>query len=254
MITVELNGRMGNQMFQYTVCRIAALKNNFNFHIPSIGQPSTEGIHIKDIFTDLDLGKIDGSIFRRFNEDHTTQTYNPEIFNLPDNTLLWGFFQTPKYFNGYEDIVRSWFNIPLNEKSKEILERYNPEKYCYIHVRGTDYKNHSHWFLSKDYYQKSIDYVKSVNPEISFLIITDDIDESKNLFPDIDCVSNDMITDFSVLLNSKHIIITNSTFSWWAAWLKNKETIIAPNNWLNHNKPELGFFPVDIKTETFIYL
>ena len=109
-------------------------------------------------------------------------------------------------------------------------------------------------FLSKDYYQKSIDYVKSVNPEISFLIITDDIDESKNLFPDIDCVSNDMITDFSVLLNSKHIIITNSTFSWWAAGLKNKETIIAPNNWLNHNKPELGFFPVDIKTETFIYL
>lgn len=254
MITIQLNGRMGNQMFQYAICRLIAHKNGFNFSVPEVGQPSTEGIHIKDIFENLDLGIIDGPIIRRYNEDYTTQRYNPDVFNIPNGTQLWGFFQTPKYFDGYEDVVKSWFNIQTNEKSKEILEKYNPEKYCYIHVRGTDYKNHSHWFLSKDYYQKSIDYVKKTNPEISFLIITDDVEECKNLFPDIDCISNDMITDFTILLNSKKIIITNSTFSWWAAWLNNKDMVIAPNNWLNHNKPELGFLPVDIKTESFIYL
>jgi hypothetical protein len=254
MITVELNGRLGNQMFQYSICRLIANKNRINFAIPEMGQPSTEGIHIKDVFENLDLGLTDGPITNRYNEDYTVQRYDPNIFNTPNGTKLWGFFQTPKYFQGFEDVVRSWFNISLNEKSIEILKKYNPDEYCYIHLRGTDYKNHTHWFLGKDYYEKSIDYIRNFKPDIKFLIVTDDIEESKNLFPEIDCVSNDMITDFSVLLNSKHIIITNSTFSWWAAWLKNKEVVIAPNNWLNHNKPELGFYPIDIKTNNFTYL
>ena len=33
-----------------------------------------------------------------------------------------------------------------------------------------------------------------------------------------------------------------------------KEKVIAPNNWLNYNKPELGFYPIDIKTDGFIYI
>lgn len=254
MITIELNGRLGNQIFQYAICRLIAHRNGYNFYIPNEGQSSTEGIHIKNVFDNLDLGQNDGTILYRYYEDHTIQKFNLNIFNIPDNTILWGFFQTPKYFSGYEELVKSWFNISLSEKTKEILKKYNPKNYCYIHLRGTDYKNHSHWFLSEEYYSKSINYIKDKYPEISFLIVTDDIEESKKMFPHIECVSNDLITDFTLLLNSNKLIITNSTFSWWAAWLKSKETVIAPNNWLNYNKPELGFFPVDIKTDGFIYM
>ena len=38
------------------------------------------------------------------------------------------------------------------------------------------------------------------------------------------------------------------------SWLSNKEISVAPNYWLNHNKPELGFYPIDIKSEKFIYV
>jgi hypothetical protein len=254
MISILLNGRMGNQMFQYAVCRMIAYKNGYNFYISENGEPSTEGIHIKNIFKDLDLGLFDGDILYSHSENHTIQKFDPNIFNLNDYTILWGFYQSPNYFYGYEDLVRSWFNIDLNEKSKEVFNNYPVEDYCYVHLRGTDYKNHSHWFLDSDYYFKAFEKVKESNPNISFLIITDDIDESKKLFPNIDCISNDMVTDFITLLNSEHIIISNSTFSWWASWLKNKKTIIAPNNWLNYNKPELGFYPVDIKTNNFNYI
>ena len=254
MISIFLNGRMGNQMFQYAVCRIVAHKNGYNFYIPENGEPSTEGIHIKNIFKNLDLGVFDGNIKSSFSEDHTIQKFNSNIFNISDYTILWGFYQSPKYFDGNEDLVRSWFNIELNEKAKEILNKYPVDNYCYIHLRGTDYKNHSHWFLDKNYYLKAIDRLKEINPNISFLIITDDMEESKKLFPNIDCISNDIVTDFLVLLNSEHIIISNSTFSWWSAWLKHKKTIIAPNNWLNYNKSELGFLPIDIKTTEFQYI
>jgi hypothetical protein len=125
----------------------------------------------------------------------------------------------------------------------------------FLHNFGSDYKWHNHWFLEKKYYQDSMNYVKEMIPNISFLIITDDVNDSKSLFPNIDCISSDdMKTDFLALLHSKYNIISNSTFSWWSAWLKEKEIVVAPNNWLNYNKPGLGFYPVDMKTKEFIYL
>jgi hypothetical protein len=50
MISVSLKGRLGNQIFQYAVCRISAHRNNVNFFIPEVGEPSTEGIHVKNFF------------------------------------------------------------------------------------------------------------------------------------------------------------------------------------------------------------
>jgi len=254
MISISLNGRLGNQMFQYSVCRTVAEKNNFKFYIPEIGSPSTEGTHLKNFFPNLDMGIKDGNIIYRFNEDHTVQNFNNHIFNIKNFTEIWGFYQSPMYFSGYEDKIRSWFNLEINNQTKIILEKYDPSKYCYIHIRGTDYKHHNHWFLNKDYYIKSMDYIKSINNEISFVIITDDPDMCLEWFPNIECMKNEMMIDFNLFLHSKYLIISNSTFSWWAAWLNPEKVVVAPNNWLNYNKPELGFYPVDIKTKEFKYI
>jgi len=255
MISVFLNGRLGNQMFQYTICRIIAHINNYKFHIPRVGEPSTEGIKLIDYFPTIDLGEeTEYGIKYLFSEDHTIQSFNPRVLNLTDNTKIGGFYQSPNYFEEYKDIVREWFKLENDKLTNEILEKYPVDKYCYIHLRATDYKHHTHWYVDSSYYHNSIQYIKQQNPEMSFLVITDDIEESKKIFPEFDCVSNDMMTDFKVLLNSKSLIISNSTFAWWPAWLTDKKIVIAPNNWLNYNKPELGFYPKDIKTKEFIYL
>jgi hypothetical protein len=254
MISISLKGRLGNQIFQYVICRLIALRNNYNFCIEETGEPSTEGVHIKNFFENLDLGQKDGDIKYIFNEDYNIQKYNPKLFELPDYTKISGFFQSPKYYENYEKIIKDWFTLTISDKAKYYLNKYNPKDFCYIHLRGTDYKTHNHWFLNKDYYEKGIQYIKTLKKDIKFLIITDDPKEANKLFPNIEILSEDMKTDFVLLLNSKYIIISNSSFSWWAAWLKGKEITIAPNNWLNYNKPELGFYPIDIKTPDFIYL
>jgi hypothetical protein len=254
MISIVLNGRLGNQMFQYSICRIVAEKNNFNFYIPEKGSKSTEGVHLKNYFPNLDMGIKDGEIMNSYTEDHTIQKFNDEIFNVPDFTEISGFFQSPLYFSGYEEKIRSWFEIEIDEKTKSILDQYNPKDYCYVHIRGLDYKNHEHWFLEKDYYVKSMEYIKSIKSDISFIFITDDPGEPLKWFPNIKYMKNDMMVDFNLLLHSKYLIIPNSTFSWWPAFLDPKKIVIAPNNWLNYNKPELGFYPVDIKTTNFKYI
>lgn len=247
IVTAEDNIALGNHMFQYAICRLIAEKNNYNFYIPY-------GHYLIKVFPNLNLGINDGKIINTYQEADT-QKYNESIFDISDFTNLNGYYQTDKYFNKNEEKVKSWFSIEIDEKTNFILNKYPIDKYCYIHIRGGDYKIAGHSLLPKEYYQNAINKInESKNEKKSFLIITDDINLSKSYFPDIEAISNDVATDFKLLYFCKNIIMSNSSFSWWASWISDKEISIAPNNWLNYNRPELGFHPIDINSNKFTFI
>ena len=67
MIEANLGGRLGNQMFQYSVARIIAEKNGYNFFVPDpknppYPYPDDPSHHISNFFPDIELGKNDGDI------------------------------------------------------------------------------------------------------------------------------------------------------------------------------------------------
>jgi hypothetical protein len=62
------------------------------------------------------------------------------------------------------------------------------------------------------------------------------------------------MVDFKLMYYSKYSIISSSSLAWWSNWLSDKEITIAPNNWLNYNKPGDGFYPVDIMVDKFTYI
>lgn len=261
MITVnyeEKKNHFGNHLFQYSVCRLIAEKNNYKFHIK---YPN----HLLDCFPDLYLGDFDGQIKYEYSENVKEQKYNPDLFKISDFTNLSGYFQSPKYFESSEEIVKSWFQIKFDDEVDKVLSKYSPDDYCFIHLRGTDYKN-LNWTLPLDYYKSAMKEIQNLKSEISFVVVTDDPELSKKLFPNTEILTEkihqhgtfgiDGVRDFKSLYFSKYSIISASTFSWWAAWLSldDKKCVIAPSNWLNYNKPELGFYPNDIKTNNFLYL
>jgi hypothetical protein len=272
MITTYLNGRLGNNLFQYTFCRIASKKNNCNFYIPStkleaielydfckqktninLEHPCESNPHFwtgENIFN-IDFGINDFSLNKIMGEVN--------INDVNDETLLLGFYQTESYLIEYRDIIiNDWlrFNDDLINKSSELVSKYDRDEYCYIHFRGTDYKNIPQYYLPIDYYNDSINYIKSINENIKFVVITDDVLEAKKFFSDYDVISNEMEVDFYLLSKSKYSIIPNSSFSWWASWLNdNSEIIVAPNRWFNYNNYYGdGFEPSNIKTKKFYYL
>jgi hypothetical protein len=251
MISTDLIGRMGNQMFQYSICRLIADKNGYNFHIPTNGEESCEGHHLSKFFPNIDLGVIDGNIKNTYQDNNE---YNPDILNLTDFTKVRGFFQCGNYYDNDHDKIKKWFDVKIDDVTKTLVTKYPINEYCFIHVRGTDYINSQNWFLSRKYYLESIEEVKKINKDIKFVVITDDINSTNNILPELDIISNDMMVDFKLLHLSKYCIISNSTFSWWAAWLSDKEIIIAPNNWLNYNNQQLGSFPLHIQTNRFKFI
>jgi len=250
MISIYLDGRLGNQMFQYTIVRLIAEKNNYKFFIPNGKYHENDGnphVWMGENIFDCYLGENNNPVLTYTYNDSHNQEYNNNIFNISDNTLLRGFFQTDKYYDKYEDIIRSWFKFKPCAESDEIIKKY--ENYCFIHFRGLDYKNIKMFFLPKSYY----DDAKKHSGCSKFVIITDDYNMATEYFPDDIILSNNAKIDFNILNKAKNIIISNSSFSWWAAWLNTDNNVIAPNGWFNYNGDK-SFAPYHINTNKFKYI
>lgn len=270
MISVYLNGRLGNNLFQYAFCRIASYKQRCNFYIPKNQEesitfynecsqkfkkyfepPNDNNPHfwIGEKLFEVDYGINDGYI--------NNCVANIDIEKVTDGTLLIDFYQSDSYLLEFRDmILNDWYKFreSVVADSRSILEKYNINEYCYIHLRGGDYKTIPQYFLPIEYYRQGMEQIKEIVPNMKFLVITDDIILSKIMFPDLEVISNTKEIDFYLISKSKYKIIPNSSFSWWSAWLsqENKMTI-APNNWFNYNSGD-GFSPQGIKTSFFNYI
>lgn len=228
-------------MFRYAVMRTVAEKRGYNFYME-------RGYCCWNDLFDLDFGIIDGECKYYF-YDTPQQEFNPAIFDVEDFTLLNGFFQSEKYFD--HNKVRQWFKPII-----DVSDLYDYENICFIHFRGVDY-NMGGWEkyqLPNTYYEEAINKMLEINSSLKFVFVTDDIEEAKKRFPDDEVISNVPIRDFAILNRAKYIVISNSTYSWWAAWLNLDNTVIAPQGWLNYNVNKMVFSPADIKVERFNYI
>ena len=124
-----------------------------------------------------------------------------------------------------------------------------------IHVRRGDYvhlPNH-YPIQSVEYYQRAYEIIGDKN--INVVIVSDDISWCKeNLsFNNTHFIENETnITDLYIMSLCKHNIMSNSTFSWWGAWLNNNpnKKVIQPSNWFG---PSLPLSPDEIYCENWIF-
>lgn len=138
-------------------------------------------------------------------------------FNYQDNIDLVGEFGSEKYFEHCPDLIRHYFS--MNELCQ-------PFKDCILmHYRN--YNNHSWASLGKDYYDKALKKL----PDKPIVVVSDNIEAAhKVLGSKYEYTSNSTIIDFYLLSNADYLVMANSTFSWWAAWLSRAVTI-APVKW-----------------------
>ena len=243
MIRAKLRGRLGNQLFQYAICRIVAEQNGYDYSIPKEWQ----GQRLFECSLGVDCTHEENlNIFKE-----GKNKFNPEVFDVKDNTIIEGFWQSDKYLSGYEEQVKEWFRP---SKIKPIKMKDNT---CVIHLRMKDRYNRD-LKLPKEYFDKAKEIVTSkVGQSIKFLIVTDNPNGAKNYFKDDKIISGTLTEDFITIHQAKYKIISASTFSWWASWLNTTEDslIIAPNKWMDYNRPNSKlFFPIDIKTDKFTYI
>jgi hypothetical protein len=107
---------------------------------------------------------------------------------------------------------------------------------CSIHVRRGDYigLQNFHPVQPVSYYEEA---VKIVGDDKHFLIFSDDINWCKENFTFLKnktfVLNNLDYEDLYLMSMCKNNIISNSTFSWWGAWLNRNENkqVIIPSKW-----------------------
>jgi len=236
-------GRLGNQLFQLAAAMSVAIDNDAEALFPFY-QPSKKNdipSNLLYIFPNIKRNKPFISPQHQFCED---ETFNFVPIPYFPNMEIKGFFQSEKYFK------HNWERIyPYFAPSEAILQ-YLQKKYCdlcthpqtvALHVRSylAENKSLAKVFVPLD--SKYFEEAASVFPEDAlFVVFSDKMSEAKKLLknfhrPHVFVEKETYYHDFYLMSLMKHQIISNSTFSWWAAYLnRNPEKIvIAPNPWFH---------------------
>jgi hypothetical protein len=246
MISIEFKGRLGNNIFQYSLVRIIAMLNNYEYGFSKDIWEKNGGNKIFD----CNLGINYNNIENIYNEE--PDIYDPNVLTIPDKTRLNGYFQNEKYYIDYKKYIIDILKLkPINMSEYDF-------NCCYIHFRGGDFKNIS-YTVKHDYYLEAINKMKEIKSDINFIVITDDIIEAKNIFSDdIKIINNSIEIDFNILYYCHYCIIPDSTFSWWATWLSIhiKECVIAPKYWDLRNSGKNIWSPngIKINSNKIIYI
>ena len=236
-VSAILMGGIGNYMFQIAAAFAYAKRYGMNVGF-NCAESSGPHYHVteygKNVLKDIDLYHVRKNQFMQ----HAEKGFHyQEIPNYNSSVVLYGYFQSEKYFKDYEDDIRDLFmsyDINLSDDIKNLLDNENT---CSIHIRRGDYlksPNH-HPTQSMNYYMKAI---KQMPKDSIFLIFSDDIDWCKQNFPDLPekfkfIEGNKDYEDLYIMSHCKNNIICNSTFSWWAAWLNSNSNkiVVAPSVW-----------------------
>jgi hypothetical protein len=251
------NGRLGNQMFQYSGLRGIASHKGYEWSIPPQDHESTCNYGLFDCFKMTNVKEENiGFPPSRF-LDHTTDNFNFdfEFFdNCPDNVNLNSYFQTEKYFKNIENEIREDFEFQdeILEASKEIIDEVGEA--IFLHVRRGDYiatPNH-HPILESEYY---IQALEKFDDDIPVLVFSDDLNwcrDQEFLQSDRFLISENHVKypnkiklgdgsiqqslvpywDLCLMSLCSGAIIANSSMSWWGAWLQNRRSkVVAPKTW-----------------------
>jgi hypothetical protein len=271
MITCNLMGGLGNQLFQIfaTISYAIKSRNQFRFkNEETLGGGSTT---IRNTYWNSFLSKLKSFLIVNIPQPiHVIRENGFTFKELPicemkdRDCLIFGYFQSYKYFHeNYEMIIRI---IGLEKQKEFLLQKLKLNndylKNCVsMHFRLGDYKHlqQYHPLLPYKYYLKSLRFIKNTTNDLyTILYFCEDIDiddvletinKLKEEFPNYKFIRGvNTLADWEQMLLMScchHNIIANSSFSWWGAYFNSwsDKIICYPPIWFgtaaNHDTKDL---------------
>ncbi len=198
--------------------------------------------------------------------------YDPDVLEQRD-IYIEGKFMSQKYFEDILPQVHEVYSFPdigdialTPHSNKDFLIYYNDimnTESVGVHIRRSDSRFNEELYqniCTNEYYEGAIRYITERVPDARFFVFSnepkwvkgwlkeiimsqvtdgmthDKINELRKKFTLVE--ANDELTsylDMFLLSKCKHNILSNSSFSWWGAWMNDHsdKIVVAPNRWLN---------------------
>jgi hypothetical protein len=224
MITVQLQGGLGNQLFQLAFLDWMSKKTGKPAYISSLQSPITvhsDEEYFNTIFKNWKpLYKLTNSV--SVHEDSFLKQ-TKEI--SPVNIEYVGYFQKYEYTDPIRDefVAKLCFNESILQKYPDISEK------TAIHIRGGDFVGNAfHEQPLTNYYKKCMQICGG-----DFVVFTNDTKYARSIIPNCNIIGESEVNSLYLMSKTKGVICANSSFSWWGAYLNPKRPIFIPSKWCN---------------------
>jgi hypothetical protein len=190
------------------------------------------------------LAKISSTLSSRY----FVEKNNPEfLLELPQNHAgkfyLSGYWQTPEYAERMRTVILEALTSGRNfcAYAQDIGYELMDTEAAAIHVRRGDYlkEHHSQYAITNfDYFNMGLKRLRQLGKS-RFFFFSDDINWCRQQFSDSSdnrFFETEWSNDAEALWAMSHantFLISNSSYSWWAAWLSKAElkTVLGPSKW-----------------------
>lgn len=258
MITADLTGNIGDHLKIYALTRTIAEKNGYQWGFNPVPSHDYYDGSEQMYFLNIDYGIKHSSPWgitpegiehivsepiipiRVNGQTANYHPFTPELFNIKDNTkLIVNCAQNFKYYDGKKEDIRKWFEIKpkYSESYEQEVKNFGitfDDNLCILNARGGEYLGVREFSLTYSYWENAMNLMLKRNPNMKFMCITDDPNYYKKMF----CFSVDHFSigiDYYIINHAKNLIISNSAFAMFPAWLNDDAYVIAPLYWARHN-------------------
>lgn len=244
LLTIELAGGLGNQLFQLAALMSISKRTKYTPYIQTVANPSPH--------TNLSYFN---TIFQSYKVLHST--IRPRSHLIEENVLKHNWsniligspIELRGYFQDWRYIDREFIsNLAF---PREVITRYpGVSEGIFLHIRGGDYVGNAYHDVGLDaYYERAI----TMFPNSHFFVVTNDVDYalSKPYLKDLKytLVSEPELETLYLMSQCAGGICANSSFSWWGAFLNPHRKIVMPDRW--YPNPSMStegyYFPGVIK-------
>jgi hypothetical protein len=226
MITIEYLGEFGNKMFEYVFARLLSEANNINLDA-SCPLPETNVKRFNEPKNKKGTVVIGDEIFRSNNPDSKLLKLSPDY-----DYVIRGFFQDADLCNKRVDQIRGFFDI-------DYPDSLNDRTLVTVRLADFIWNGYNSEIIHYDYYKKALSKIKG-NVDVSVggkrsasskygvpeNLATEEQEEKylshfvKDTFNRLP-KQEDFLDEFTSNFKYKTMILSNSTWAWWAGFLSN---------------------------------
>lgn len=278
MVVVKIGDGMGNQLFNYACGYAAARRDNDTLMLDT---SECDNSTLRDFELDKFHLKYDAresfpnrsavqKLFKRLRRDiryrvikerevflnrdarYDVNDIDPRVFEkkgFRDKYLL-GYWQHLEYFEEYLDELREMMTPAYEQSARvmELRERFAAEQTCAMHIRGGDIGG-----PSGEYFSRAVARMEQEKPGVSYFIFTNDrkraaealagLKDTGRLTYVSELGTFSDVDEFFLMAACRNQILSNSTFSTWAAYLNENpgQTVIMPDDILSERMRRKGW-------------
>lgn len=264
MLVMRVQGGLGNQMFQYAFGQYLAKNRSYEVRYDT-SSFATDRLrdHALDAWQ-IDLPQVETKTLplfpKRFGgkgyknllsaklpmkrvREKKPYFFHPRYTKVGNHTYLDGYWQNERYFDGMRDTLVNAFRPAkaLSKETETVLEHIASTNSVALHVRRTDYlKLPEMQVCDHQYYLEAVKRLLATYSGINLFVFSDDLAWCKEHlafdcpmhFVDHNCGAT-AHEDLWLMSRCQYHVIPNSSFSWWAAWLKedSSKEVFVPSRW-----------------------